>query len=378
VSEASPRRLGPGVVAVVPAVASLAAVGLALVVGGLVLAATGTDALAAVRLLVGRGLGSADGLNGVLVRAAPLLIVAAGLLVALRAGVWNIGVDGQVLVGALATGIAAPAVIGAAPAPVLWLVGGFAGAAGGLAWAALPALLRARWGLNEIFTTLMMNYVAFNLVSYAVKGPAKDPAAVPPQTRSIPPELRLPDLPGTEIHLGLLVGLAGVVVVAALFRGTVLGFALDVLGRSPRAARHAGLPVARLTALALLLSGAFAGLAGAGEVLGVRGLVQGSWTPGYGVAAFAVAYLARLRPVWLVPFAGLLAWIALGGELMVRPLGIPTGFVELLEGLMLASFALVVVVERRFLAGRRTVDPLPDRAEEESTDPLPAELRGAR
>ena len=198
--------------------------------------------------------------------------------------------------------------------------------------------------------TLMMNYVAFNLVSFLVKGPAQDPAVVTPQTRTLPPELRLPPLPGFGGHLGLVVALFAVLAVSVLFRATALGFALDLLGRSPRAARHAGFPTGRLVAVALLASGALAGLAGANDVLGVRGVVQGNWNPSYGFTAFAVAYLARLRPLWLLPFALFLAWLTLGAELMARPLAIPPAFVDLLEGLMLLAFAAVAVLERRLLA----------------------------
>lgn len=358
---ASRRRPGPSVIVSAPAAASLLAILLALSAGALLLVLRGKDPFAAYRLMIERGLGTPYGVAETIVRAVPLLIIAAGLLVALRAGVWNIGVDGQFLVGALLAGTVGPtlAAIPGLPAPLLWLFAALAGLAGGLAWAAPPALLRARWGLNEVITTLMMNYLAFNLVSYLVKGPLKDPAAVPPQTRTIPRDLRLPDLPGTEVHLGALVGLVAVAAVGFLFRSTALGFAFDVLGRSPRAARHAGLPVARLTALALLVSGAAAGLAGTNDVLGVRGLLQGGWSPGYGFAVFAVVYLARLNPVGLIPFALFLAWLGLGGELMARPLAIPIGFVEFLEGLMLLGFALAVAVQRRIAAARRAADPIP-------------------
>lgn len=371
------RRLAPTSLAATPLAASLLAVLLALLLGGLFLEVRGTSALAAYRLMVERALLTPYGLTETLVRAAPLLIVAAGLLIALRAGVWNIGLDGQVLVGALAAGVAAPALLSSLPPPLLWLAAAAAGLLGGLAWAALPAILRARWGLNEIITTLMMNYVALNLTSYLVKGPAKDPAAVPPQTRAIPPNLRLPDLPGTEIHLGLLVALLAVAAVALLFRTTLLGFSLDVVGRAPRAARHAGLPVPRLIAIALLASGAFAGLAGANDVLGVKGLFQGNWNPGYGFAAFAVAYLARLRAPWIIPFALLLAWLTLGAELTTRPLGIPPGFADLVEGLMLLSFALAVALERRFAASAPDLspDPTPPAA---PTAPAPNRSQAAR
>ena len=325
---------------------SLAAVAAALVVGGLFLTLRGRDAFAAFSLLVERGL-SPTGLTETLIASAPLLLVGSGLVVALRAGVWNVGVDGQLLVGALLAGVVGAALAPTVPPPAMWLVAAAAGVLGGLGWALLPALLKVRWGTNEIITTLMMNYVAINLTSWLVKGPAKDPAVVPPQTRLIPPAARLPDLFGSGVHLGFLVGIVGAIGVAVLFRITVAGFRLDTLGRNRRAAVHAGMPIDRLAVGALLASGALAGLAGANDVLGVKGLFQGNWNPAYGFAAFALVALARLDGFWLIPFAWLLALLAVGGESMTRPLAIPTSFVALLEGLVLLFFGLALALERR-------------------------------
>ena len=338
------RALNPSRLA--PLLTSLAAIAAALILGGIFLAMRGKDPLAAYAMLVTRGLGTPYGITETLIRMAPLLIVSAGLLISLRAGVWNIGIDGQLLVGALFAGVAATAVAGEVPNPVMWLIAALAGMVGGLLWALVPGILRVRWGLNEIITTLMMNYVALNVTSWLVKGPVKDPDVVPPQTRLIPREMRLPDIAGTGVHVGLLVGLVVVVLVAILFRHTVIGFMLDVVGRNRLAAIHAGMPVNRLTLLALLASGALAGLAGANDILGVKGLFQGNWNPGYGFAAFALVYLARLNSLWLIPFAYFLSFLAIGGEMMARPLGIPTYFVEMLEGLMLLCFAVATWFER--------------------------------
>ena len=339
-----------------PFVSSLLAIIAAFVVGGIFLLMRGKDPLAAYGLLFSRGLGSSYGITETLIKMAPMLMVAAGLLLALRAGVWNIGVDGQLLIGALFAGVAGSAIAGSVPNSVMWIIAALAGMIGGLLWSVVPAFLRVRFGLNEIITTLMMNYVAFNVTSWLVKGPVKDPDVVPPQTRLIPKEMRLPDIPGTDVHIGLLVGLVALAIVAIIFRYTVLGFQLDVLGRNRFAAIHAGLPVGRLTALALLLSGAFAGLAGANDILGVKGLFQGNWNPGYGFAAFAMVYLARLNSFWVIPFAYFFSFLAIGGEMMARPLEIPTYFTEVLEGLMLVFFAVAVYFERRFAPADRVPD----------------------
>ncbi|HEU0116664.1 MAG TPA: ABC transporter permease [Thermomicrobiales bacterium] len=337
----------------VPLGSSLLAIVGAFVVGALFLAARGRDPLAAYDILFRRGLGTSYGITETLIRMAPLLIVSAGLLISLRAGVWNIGLDGQLLIGALLSAIAASALVGKAPNPVMWLVAALAGAVGGALWALAPGILKVRWGLNEIITTLMMNYVAINVTSWLVKGPVKDPAVVPPQTTLIPREARLPSIGDSGVHIGLIVGLIVALAVAVLFRYTVPGFMLDVLGRNRTAAIHAGMPVNRLTLAALLLSGAFAGLAGANDILGVKGLFQGNWNPGYGFAAFALVYLARLNSLWIIPFAYFLSFLSIGGEMMARPLNIPTYFVDILEGLMLIFFAVGVFLERLYLPAAR-------------------------
>ena len=157
-----------------PLLTSLAAILAAMVLGGIFLALRGKDPLAAYGMLVSRGLGTSYGLSEILSHMAPLLIVSAGLLIALRAGDWNIGNDGQLMVGALLAGVVAAALAGTAPAPLMWVIAAVAGMAGGLLWALVPGILRVRWGLNEIITTLMMNYVALNVTSWLVKGPVKD------------------------------------------------------------------------------------------------------------------------------------------------------------------------------------------------------------
>ncbi|MGH2558952.1 MAG: ABC transporter permease [Thermomicrobiales bacterium] len=337
---------------VLPLASSIVAIALALLAGGLFLEARGNDALDAYRILLDAGLGDAGSVTETLKKSAPLLIVGAGLLIALKAGVWNIGIDGQVLIGAVCAGIVAPELAGRLPDVLMLPIAALAGFAGGLAWAVVPGVLRVRWGLNEIITTLMMNYVAINVTAWLVKGPVKDPSVVPPQTKLIPREHRLPDIPGTEVHVGLVLGLVVVFAVFVLFRATVPGFMLAILGRNRRAAVHAGMPVGRLTLASLLLSGGFAGLAGAIDVLGVKGLFQGNWNPGYGFTAFALVYLARLSSLWLIPFAGFFAFLIAGGDVMPRRADIPTYYVEMLEGLMLLFFAVAVFLERT-LASRR-------------------------
>ncbi|MCC6703252.1 MAG: ABC transporter permease, partial [Thermomicrobiales bacterium] len=275
------RRVGD---ALIPVVSSVLAAVAALVLGGVFLRLRGKDPIEVYRLIIERGPGTDYGLSESAIRMAPLLIIGAGLLLALRAGVWNIGIDGQFLLGAFLTGVITPALLDSLGRPAALAIGLLAGIVGGFLWALGPAFLKSRFALNEIITTLMLNYLAINLTAWLVKGPARDTSVVAPQTRVIPVVDRLPHIPGTDVHIGLAIGVVAVLIVAVFFRWTVPGYRLDVLGRNRRAARHAGYPVRRMTAAALLVSGALAGLAGASDVLGVHGVFKGNWNPGYGFA----------------------------------------------------------------------------------------------
>ncbi len=319
----------------------------ACLVGAALLLLTGHDPIEVYRLIVERGLIDGDGRTESAKRMAPLLIIGAGLLLCLRAGIWNIGIDGQVVVGALACGVVAGELTGSGPRVLILIAGVVAGTIGGALWAAGPAVLKVRYGLNEIITTIMLNYLAFNVTSWLVKGPFKAPEIVTPQTVLIPVADRLPEIPGSEIHIGLAIGIVAVVLVFLLFRGTVPGTMLDVLGRNARAARHAGFPVGKLTLGAFAVSGAAAGLAGAVDVLGIHGTFKSTYSPGYGFTVFAVVYLARLRALALVPFALLLAVLAIGGDSMSRRADVPNEFVQVFEGLLLAAFAVSVWWEAR-------------------------------
>jgi general nucleoside transport system permease protein len=325
----------------------------AFLVGGVFLAVVGQDVGAAYGMLVGRGLLSGFAVTETLIKMAPMLMISAGLLIAIKSGVWNIGMDGQFLVGACVAGVVAAALVGVVPAPLVIASSMAAAFAAGMAWGLLPALLKVRYGLNEIITTIMTNYLAIYLTSWLVKGPFKDPTSVPPQTAIIPIEFRLAMIPGTKVHVGIVLGLICLLAVALVFRYTSLGFKFWVLGQNKRVALHAGLPVGLLTALALLLSAGFAGLAGANDVLGTKGLFQGEWNPGYGLTGFTLVFLARLESLWVLPFAYFFSFLAFGGELMARSAGIPTYFVQLLEGLMLMFFAASVYLERSLAARGR-------------------------
>lgn len=324
----------------------LAVIG-ACLLGAVLLGATGHNPWTVYRLIVERSLLDGDGLTESFKKMAPLLIITAGLLLCLRAGIWNIGIDGQVVVGAIACGAIAGEMAGSAPRALLLIGGILIGGIAGSIWALGPATLKVRYGLNEIITTVMMNYLALNLVSWLVKGPLRDTSIVTPQTKPIPVPDRLPDIPGTEIHIGLAIGVVLIGAVWFLLRSTVPGVMIDVLGRNLRAAQHAGLPVTRLIIGAFLISGAAAGVAGAIDVLGIHGVFKPNYSPGYGFTAFALAYLARLRALAVAPFALVLALLMIGGDSMSRRADVPTEFVSVLEGLMLLCFGFAVWFESR-------------------------------
>jgi simple sugar transport system permease protein len=336
---------------------SIVAVVAAGFLGAIVLLLTGHNPLAAYGALVERMFLGSTGASEAIVRAAPLLFAGTGVLVAVRAGVWNIGIDGQVIAGALSCAVVADLLVGRAPAPVMWCAAAAAALAAGAAWAFVPGILRARLGLNEIITTIMFNYVAFSLASWLVKGPLRDPTLVAPQTPLIPRADRLPALGDTRLHLGVLVALIVALGVGFLLNASRAGFELGIVGERPRVARYALLPVQRLLLIAFLVSGALAGLAGANDILATRGTYQADWSPGYGLTAFALVFLAHRRAVGLVPAALLLGGLAYGADVLPRAAGVAPSFFDLLEGFILAMLALIAVLPIRREGIREALPP---------------------
>ncbi len=312
---------------------------IATILASIALMIAGHNPVTAMRALVERALLRPAGIQEMLVSATPLLIAAVAVLIGVKAGLWNIGVDGQVLVGALMAAYAAHLVEGS-PRVVIWSVAIVAGIVGGGLWVAVPALLRARFGTNEIVTTIMFNYVAFSLTAWLVKGPLRDQSIVAPQTPAIPRGDRLPFLGDTRVHAGILLAILVWAGLAWWLARSEAGFNLRATGENPRAAKHALIPVGIVSACALIASGAIAGLAGANDVLSTKGTFQAEWDPGYGLTAFALVFLAR-RSVWgLIPAALFFGLLAYGANVMPRAANIPSAFFELYEGLMLIVLAV--------------------------------------
>jgi simple sugar transport system permease protein len=321
-------------------------VALALTVGGLILLALGKDPLGYYGFVLQRSLLRWGGAQETLTRMAPLLLIAAGLIVAFRAGIWNLGGDGQFLLAAVASAALAP-VLGAvmpraATLVVCLLVGGLVGTL----WSLIPALLKARFGINEIITTLMMSFLGTSLANVLIKLVLRDPDTTVPQTRSVAVDERLPRLFGTTIHCGLVLAILAVILAHLMMTRTAFGLKLQVLGANRAAAVHAGLRVERLTIIAFALSAGLIGLAGAVEVLGVWGTVRADWNPAFGLLVVPLVFLARFNGYAVIGFTLFFSALMVGGESAARRVGVPQHYVLVLVALLLLFLALVEYLDQ--------------------------------
>jgi ABC-type uncharacterized transport system permease subunit len=339
--------------AVHAAVVALAPVVGAVVLSGAILLAVGVNPFAYYGYVLERGLFSTLGLEQTLTRMGPLLFLAASLIVAFRAGVWNLGTDGQFLLGAVAASALAPVLVTAIPAWATLVVAFALAALVGAAWSLLPALLRAYQGVNEIITSLMMTFLGTSLANVLVKLVFLDPATTVPQTRTLPVADRLPRLIDTTVSSGLLLGILAVIGVHLMMTRTAFGLKLRVVGANPRAAVHAGLPVARLTVAVFAISAGLAGLAGATEILGVQGNVRADWNPAYGLAVVPLVFLARLNGFASIAFVFMFSVLSIGGESAARRLGVPHFFTLVLVAILLMLLALVEYYDHRRRVSRR-------------------------
>lgn len=325
----------------------------AVVVGALgLLAATGFDVTLAVSALVRGSLGSWYAIgSGTLVRSTPLILTGLAVALAFRAGVFNIGAEGQFLAGAAAA--AAVALAGQhAHTWGLLIVVLVAGMVAGGAWAAVADALRVRFHVLEVISTIMLNFVAADIVSYLVRGPLQEPTHIYPQTQTVSSYAQLPRLGATtRLHLGFLIAVLACVAAWWWVEFTAGGFRLRVVGANPHAARSAGqIDVNRVTTRAFLVSGAIAGLAGAIEVSGVTYALYENISPGYGFTAIAVALLARLNPAAVIGTGILFGALESGAAAMQRDAGVPSVVVSVVEaGIILA----LVAIER--LRGRARI-----------------------
>jgi len=315
--------------------APVVAVGLTILTGLIIFALLGKDPILGFQVFFVYPLRSLYGLSELLLKATPLALIGMGLAVGFRAGIWNIGAEGQFLFGAVfATGVALylPSITGLSLVVMV-----FAGILGGMAWALIPAWLRARFHTNEILVSLMLVYVAQLFVSWLVFGPWRDPRGFNfPQTELFDAAWLLPTLlSGSRLNLAFVLTLIVLVIGHILLAKSYYGFSIRVAGESPSAARYAGLSERRNIYAGLLIGGACAGLAGMAEVAGPMGQLTDKASVGYGFAAIIVAFVGRLQPLGIGLAALVMALFFLGGEQAQQYLNLPGSISRVFQGLLL-------------------------------------------
>ncbi|WP_199086915.1 ABC transporter permease [Bosea sp. ASV33] len=337
------------------ALSPLIAIALTMLIGMIVFTAIGYDGFHAVESIFLTPFLEPQRWGDIGVKGAPLVMIALGLAIGFRANVWNIGAEGQYVMGAIAgTGVALLTydMTGWWILPAMVL----AGILGGMAWAAIPAFLRVKLQVSEILTSLMLTYVAVQFLYFLVRGPWKDPGGFNfPQTRMFTADQTLPTvLEGTLVHLGIPAALALAVIAWLLMEKTTAGYAIKVVGLAPAAARHGGFSAARTTWATMLISGALAGLAGLFEAAGPFGQLTPQFPVGYGFTAIIVAFLGRLNPLGIV-FGGIvLAGTYVGGEIAQSTVRLPQAATGLFQAMLLFMLlATDVLVRWRIVFKRR-------------------------
>src|ERR1051326_7101014 len=311
----------------------------ALVVGAIVILVTGGNVLLAYQGLWEGSLGRAQSISESLVWATPYIFGGLAVALAFKAGLFNIGVEGQIGVGSLASVYVGYAVKGV-PFPLHMLLAVAAGTLGGAAWGAIPGFLKARTGAHEVIVTIMLNYVAIQMTSFLVSGPMKDPNPLiaNAQTPKILQSARLPPLlpdPVYRVHWGFVIALLAAVGVWWLLRNSTLGFEIRTVGTNPQAARYAGIAVGRTMVVAMALSGGLAGLGASLEVVGLNFYHTAGFSVGYGVDSIAVALLGHSNPIGVVPSALLFGALRAGSSRMQFLSQIPIDIINVIQALVL-------------------------------------------
>jgi general nucleoside transport system permease protein len=332
----------------------LLAVPLALLIGAIMLLALGVSPLDAYGAMFQGAFGNLSGFTQTLVKATPLLLVGLGVTIAFRGGVINIGGEGQILVGGLAAtalAVSLPETPGIILLPMSLLAATLAGAV----WGGIPGTLKARIGVNEILSTVMMNAIALQLANYLLRGPLIDPEEIERGTRIaqsalLPAQVWLPRLiPRTLLHSGAILAVVLAVLVYIFLWRTTTGYRIRAVGLNPLAARYAGIKVSFYQALALVLGGAFAGLAGGIEVLGIQHRMVEGMSGGYGFSGIVAALFGKLHPLGAIPASILFGGLLVGGDRMQRAMQVPSALIMALLGLV-----VLFVVSSEIWARRRS------------------------
>lgn len=335
-----------------PLLATLAA----LAIGAVMLVLLDANPVEAYSALWEGAFGSTNALADTLVKATPLLLVGLGICIAFRGGVINIGGEGQLVAGAVSAtyvGLAIPDAPGWVIIPVALLTGFLAGAI----WGGIPGVLKARFNVNEILSTIMMNAIAVQLMNFLLRGPMIDPVQLEaasriPQTARLSPAYDLPRLVPTRLHLGAALAVVAAILVYIFLWRTTTGYRIRAVGLNPLASRYAGINVSRNIVLALLLSGAFAGLAGAVQVYGVnhRMFTDGSatgFTGGAGFNGIVAALFGQLHPIGTIPASFLFGALLVGANKLQRAVQVPSALITALNGLVVVFVVSSEIWRRR-------------------------------
>ncbi|QJP12340.1 ABC transporter permease [Starkeya sp. ORNL1] len=350
------------VMRVIFAMRTIWAVIIALLVGSVLILSAGASPIAAYRSLFGEAFFDYFGFGATLVKFSPIVLAGLAVAIPLRGGLFNVGAEGQIYLGALFCTIAAlylPEMYW----PVHLSVCILAGALGGALWAAIAGVLKAYRGINEVIVTLLLNYVAMNLVSYAASGPMMEEGAPYPYSREIPPSLFLPYImPPTDAHAGAIFGVLLAIVLAFGLKYTTFGFSVVTAGYNAQAARYAGINVRRQIVVTMMIGGALAGLAGAFEVLGVKYRLFQNFSPGYGFDGIVVAFMAAASPILVVVCALFFAGLRSGAQFMQRAVGVDSTVIDAIQGLIVIFVAASLSIRfsdsrwGQMLARRRSMD----------------------
>jgi simple sugar transport system permease protein len=322
----------------------------ALAVSAVALIALGVSPIAAYsRMFVGT-LTTEFGLTETFVKAVPLILAGLAVYLPLKAGLWNIGAEGQLFLGAIAgtwvglnVSLPAPLLI-----PAMFLGAGIAGAF----WAGIPAWLRAKWGINEIITTLLLTFVAGEVRNYLVRGPMQGGTGNFPQSSLLPDAAVFPAIPLTGVHIGIIVAVLMAAVTYVVMERTSMGFEITFVGANDEAAVQAGMDKTRVYLFVFLVGGLFAAFAGIAEIAGVQGRLRAGFSPGYGFTAIPIALLGR-NGAFKVMLAGLFfALLFVGGSSMEVALGVPAALVDVIQALII----LFLITAEFFKSYRLTID----------------------
>jgi len=325
--------------------APLGALGVSLIIGAALVMWSGASALGTFGLVLKGAAGSQFALLETLTRSTPLIFTGLAAAVAFRAKLWNIGGEGQLYIGAVLTVVLGTGLL-PLPAPLLVPILLLAGAIGGALTLMAPTLLKNRFGVDEVVTTLLLNFIVVLLVSLLLDGPLKDPMGLGwPQSPKVIPEAVLPKLvQGKRLHAGFLLAIAAALAVWFVNARTTLGYEMRAVGHNPRAARFLGMPVDSVLLKTALLSGGLAGLAGVSEVAGLKGNLTLDLSPGFGYSGIVVAMLAMLHPLGVIVAAVFVAGMFVGADAMSRSAGVP----NYIAHVMVATSLLTMVVAMMF------------------------------